>query len=171
VVKGHWCPKCSGVDIKDLNFLQELAAKRQGNCLADTYTNSHTKVRWKCHIKNHKSWMATPNSIQRGKWCPMCGRISSALLNSKNNKGPKKSKAEKLEILRILAKERGGFLVSNKYINNKIPLIWECKKHGRWEASPQDVKNGGTWCPICGREKASKTKKDNLKRKLDKKVN
>ncbi|MDA1531110.1 zinc-ribbon domain-containing protein [Bacillus cereus group sp. TH260-2LC] len=75
IKNGSWCRKCNvkknaDRQRKSIEDMQKLAAKKNGECLADAYVNAHTKLKWKCsegHI-----WEAKPNNIQQGKWCPIC---------------------------------------------------------------------------------------------------
>lgn len=39
--------------------------------------------------------------------------------------------------------------MSEAYLNNKTPLLWECKNKHRWEASFHAVKDRASWCPTC----------------------
>jgi len=50
--------------------------------------------------------------------------------------------------MQIIAAERGGKCLSQKYVNNKTKLLWECAKGHQWEAQPTNVKQG-QWCPDC----------------------
>ncbi len=61
---------------------------------------------------------------------------------------------KKLTIIEMhnLAEERGGNCLSEKYVNARIKLIWQCKKSHIWEATPYHVKRG-QWCPKCARVK------------------
>ncbi len=65
-----WCRKCYGTAKSTLSEIQELAIERGGKCLSAKYKNDATKMQWECSEK-HK-WIATPNNIKRGKWCPTC---------------------------------------------------------------------------------------------------
>ena len=74
---GHWCPECSDCAKGTIDKMQQLAAKKGGKCLSRKYINSKTKLKWKCahaHI-----WLAIPNKIQQGRWCPECARLSSRI--------------------------------------------------------------------------------------------
>lgn len=55
--------------------------------------------------------------------------------------------------MQCLARERGRRCLSATYINNRHPLVWECKRRHRWKATPANVKGGerkrGTWCLEC----------------------
>lgn len=113
-----------------LDDLHKHAQSKGGLCLATEYTSG--KVELKC--ANGHVWAADPYSIMSGHWCKKCSKL----------KAPDMSK------LRALAIERGGTLVSDVYINNRRPLIWECGKGHRWEATWNSISNG-TWCRICSR--------------------
>ena len=70
IQRGEWCLHCAGSGLKDLQWLQDLAAKKGGRCLAFEYKNAHTKYWWECK-KGHK-WPAQASNIQQGGWCPDC---------------------------------------------------------------------------------------------------
>lgn len=65
-----WCPECTGVTKWTIEELDEIAIKNGGRCLSTEYINSQTHLEWIC-CYNHK-WLAIPNSIVRGSWCPTC---------------------------------------------------------------------------------------------------
>jgi hypothetical protein len=58
-----------------------------------------------------------------------------------------------LKTMQRLARNRRGRCLSTRYINNRCPLLWRCKRGHRWKAQPSNVKGGkhkrGTWCPEC----------------------
>jgi hypothetical protein len=51
-----------------------------------------------------------------------------------------------------LANFKNGKCVSEKYINAKTHLEWECAEGHKWNAVP-DVIQRGHWCPVCSKEK------------------
>jgi len=65
---------------------------------------------------------------------------------------------------RALAAERGGELLSQRYIGCRYKHEWRCAEGHEWAALPSNVKKG-TWCPKC-RMKGSGAKRtaDNLAR-------
>ena len=69
VIKGTWCPFCSG-SVVTIHDMRLLAKKKNGKCLSSQYINSDTKLLWECH--DGHQWKATPSSIKRGTWCPIC---------------------------------------------------------------------------------------------------
>ena len=137
-----WCPDCAAKKLGNatrltIDEMQALAKSREGKCLSKKYVNSSTNLKWQCsegHI-----WKAMPMNIKVGKWCPYC---AGKLLLS-------------IDEMRDIALERGGKCLSDKYINSRKKLIWECVEGHTWEATPNNVKRG-TWCPVCKRIKMRK---------------
>lgn len=71
VKAGHWCPNCAGLAKLTISEMQQIASDRGGKCLTKRYTgNNKTHLHWECS-KGH-TWRAIPNSIKRGRWCPVC---------------------------------------------------------------------------------------------------
>jgi thiol-disulfide isomerase/thioredoxin len=66
-----WCPYCSNNAKLTIEEMQEIANKRGGKCLSETYIDSHTKLLWEC--KHGHQWMAKPCQIKNSNnWCPIC---------------------------------------------------------------------------------------------------
>ncbi len=116
--------------------MEQIALRRGGKCLSNVYTNSKTKLLWECK-KGHK-WYAIPNDIKRGSWCFVCGKKRS---NEKRRLN--------IELMRNIAKERGGKCLSDTYVNSRTKLLWECSNYHRWNATPGSIRNCGHWCPHC----------------------
>lgn len=121
---------------KELTRLLKIGLDMGGKCVSENYINNHTKLLWECK-KGHR-WKATPASIKSGTWCPTCG-------------GSKKSTIEQMH---KLARLRNGKCLSEIYYNMKKKLLWQCEDGHKWEATPDNVKQG-TWCPICANKKLS----------------
>ncbi|MCX6320455.1 MAG: hypothetical protein NTX93_01435 [Bacteroidia bacterium] len=51
--------------------------------------------------------------------------------------------------LNKIAEQRGGICLSKEYFNNKTKLLWQCDNGHKWEATPDDIKNNNSWCPLC----------------------
>ena len=114
-----------------LEIIQEIAKKKGGRCLSDKYLGIEDKLTFKCS-EGHL-WNATANSIKlQGTWCRTCG--GTERLN--------------IEDMHQVAKERGGFCLSDKYVNGKTKLIWQCAEGHKWSAVPSSVRSG-TWCSTC----------------------
>ena len=114
--------------------MQEIAKKRGGECLSKVYVNAKTKLRWRCE-KGHE-WEACPSDVKHDNtWCPYCV-----------------GKNKTIEDMKKIAKARGGFCLSETYINNRVKLKWQCEEGHIWEAGAANVING-TWCPVCSYKK------------------
>jgi hypothetical protein len=77
ILNGHWCPKCSSVNMGlvrrlTIREMYKLAEERGGRCVSTEYINANTHLLWEC--KNGHQWLAIPNSIKRGTWCPICAK-------------------------------------------------------------------------------------------------
>ncbi len=132
IKSGKWCPYCAGLVKLTIEEMQELAEEKDGKCLSAEYINNHTKLRWQC--KEGHTWEATPHGIKSGSWCPYCSNNAKLTI----------------EEIQELAKRREGKCLSEKYINSKTKLKWQCKEGHRWEATPNKIKIG-RWCPHCAR--------------------
>jgi hypothetical protein len=137
IKSGTWCPICSGKD-KDENFIkvQKIAKERGGECLSENYTAAKSKLKFRCSLGHE--WEATADSIKRGSWCQFCNNL---------NMGSEEFGIS-LDFLKELAKERGGKLLSKRYINSGSKLNWKCSNGHTWESKYDHIKKG-SWCPIC----------------------
>ncbi|RHZ67239.1 hypothetical protein Glove_302g76 [Diversispora epigaea] len=110
---------------------RKIAESRGGQCLSDNYINCNTSLRWKC-AKGHE-WTANFHSIKNGKtWCSIC---SDTRLN--------------ISVAKELARNKNGECLSEKYINNRSPLLWRCDKGHEWTTNFISIKYKNTWCPDC----------------------
>lgn len=131
ILRGGWCRKCHfAARSCTLEDMIALAKKRGGLCLSSEYRNNRVKLRWQCSAGHE--WMAKPNSVQQGGWCPKCA-------------GTAKSSLEEMQ---KLAWSRNGVCLSLRYENQTSKLTWMCEKKHVWRAVPSNVKSGA-WCRIC----------------------
>jgi len=140
VKRGKWCPICARINTANklrgnINKMKKLAERKGGKCLSKKYIDNSTKLKWQCS-KGH-IWYTTPNRIQQGTWCPICG----------HKKGAEKQK-NTIEDMKKLARSKGGECLSDNYVNNKTKLTWKCENGHIWKSRPNDIKNG-YWCPYC----------------------
>ena len=115
--------------------MQILASHKGGACISSEYSNAHTKLCWRCS-EGHE-WDATPNSIQRGSWCPVCSKARSGA-----------TQRGSIDDAKDLAKQKGGECLSTEYKNNSQKLRWKCAEGHEWDTSIASIKNG-SWCSIC----------------------
>jgi len=142
IKKGCWCPECANRKKHTIEKMQEIAKKRDGECISNEYINLNLKLEWKCN-KGHK-WKASPIKIIKGTWCPVCSREPTYTIND----------------MKKIAINRNGKCLSNEYVNSSSKLEWECEHGHKWKASPNQIKSNKTWCPICFKNKTMKTIED-----------
>lgn len=137
IIQGQWCPECAalkkGTSQKlGLQYARLLAARYGGFCLSNEYSNSKSKLSWKC--KKGHVWESSIQTINRRQtWCPTCrGWRASININD----------------MKEMSATRGGECLSRKYTNAKTKLKWRCKEGHIWWAIPDNVRRG-TWCPKC----------------------
>lgn len=128
-----WCKKCH-YDEK-LREMKRLASEKGGDCLSGQYLGSNIKLAWCCANAGHPSWMANPDGIARGGWCAECSPGTST---------------RSIDDARKEAQDKGGRCLSEKYLNNKDPMQWECGSAGKhvFTSSFNSVQQG-QWCPMC----------------------
>ena len=130
IKSGNWCPYCAGTIKLSIAEMHQLAEKRSGKCLSETYVNNRTKLLWQC-TKGHQ-WAAIPRNIKRGQWCRICTGYAKLTIDE----------------MREIAEKHGGKCLSDSYINSKTKLFWQCAKGHQWEAIPSSIKRG-QWCSKC----------------------
>ncbi|NOU91979.1 hypothetical protein GC093_01845 [Paenibacillus sp. LMG 31456] len=141
---GRWCPKCginrrSALRRSSLEIMQQLAKKQNGECLSTQYTDSQTKLTWKCE-KGHV-FDAQPNNVSYGKWCPRCSNEKVGLLSRLP-----------FEVIVQAAAEKGGACLSNEddYFAGNSLLMWQCSEGHIWKTRAASIRRG-SWCPVCNR--------------------
>jgi hypothetical protein len=87
--------------------LQQTARERVGQCLAPTYINSTTKLPF-VRALGHE-WLGVPNSIQRGIWCPKCGRTRRTI-----------------EDVKAFALKKGGKVIFEHFEHSHSLMAFEC---------------------------------------------
>jgi len=141
---------------KTKNFTPKLTSD-ETNIKKNSFTPSNEPS------KKEKTRNFTPNTIADPKKKP---RNFSPTLELKENIGKnfkpelnekqaisRQRKKYTIKDMKMIAKEKGGDCLSQKYINNKTNLRWQCSKGHEWNATPKNVKNHGTWCPECSSNK------------------
>jgi hypothetical protein len=137
---GVTCPVCRETAFEQhrLAFYRSAARAKGGKCLSDRYSDSFTKLKWKC--KYGHRWSAEPTSVQQGHWCPTC-----AIATRANSKGLS------MPAMRRMAASRSGRCLSRTYLGAKASLKWICRHKHTFFEKPFRVR-AGIWCPVCRRE-------------------
>ena len=84
---------------KTLQEMKLMASERGGKCISKKYVNVKTHLLWECQY-GHK-WLAIPNCIQQGTWCPICANIETA----------KKNRLSIEHAIELAAKKGGGMSI------------------------------------------------------------
>jgi hypothetical protein len=140
IYKGRWCPECGDTTLS-LDYMQQLAAEHDGQCLSRKYKNNHTQLVWEC-VRGHR-WKAQPSSLLAGHWCQKCAGLKRRL---------------SIEDMQALADRKGGKCLSTEYVKSNVHLEWECENGHRWMAKPNNVQQG-KWCRECWKQSLSKQPK------------
>lgn len=139
---GTWCPECRGTKKLNIEDMRELAASRGGKCLSTTYVNLDSKLELECE-RGHR-WLSNARNVKHGNsWCKKCSGME------KNT----------IEQMKAIARERGGYCLSDEYVSGKDKLEWMCDKGHRWWALPNNVKNHNRWCKKCSAKKGWEKRK------------
>lgn len=117
--------------------------------------NGKTKVEWECG-QGHR-WWATQNNVQRGTWCPHCGRSARVKLpiNDPHTLAPHEKRKLRLDEMMALARTNGGKCLAIDYMNSRARIEWECGQGHKWAARPDSIQHG-RWCPTCARNYSKK---------------
>jgi thiol-disulfide isomerase/thioredoxin len=136
IQRGTWCPVCGHLKISQQNrgrfrcsieTLEALANQRGGVCLSTEYRGPQEKLTFRC-AKEH-TWDAIPNSIQQGRWCPICKR-----------RGPRDMEGDPLDKVKEIAANLDVECLSAEYKGMGQKLTFRCRKGHTWEASPVAIK-------------------------------
>lgn len=139
VSQGRWCTTCSGRIMHTIDECHVLAKVKNGECLAEKYTNSNIKIPWRCE-KGH-IFYNTFSNILKGQWCGICHCQSI--------------KKYSIQDAIKIAQQNNGECLSQEYINYISKMDWECKCGNTWQASFSSVIRG-SWCELCKKYKTQK---------------
>lgn len=133
---GSWCRACEA-KTKGARLLaagrlrlQTVLSSHSGICL-DEYVSSQDIYRFRCYMGHE--WAARATDVACGRWCQECAR--QEVRNTQS------------EILRQIAKDRGGLLLSD-FVNSTTKVFFECHSGHRWHAFAYNVRSG-SWCRQC----------------------
>ncbi|NML35452.1 zinc-ribbon domain-containing protein [Paraburkholderia antibiotica] len=145
VKSGTWCPICKLKTLADkrrvhsVESMQKLAQTRGGSFVSERFSSVNHKHRWRC-VKGHE-WDADPADVFKGNWCRIC--------HIESRRGT-------LDQARRVAQSRGGECLSLEYRSSQSKLTWKCSEGHEWSACLGNVKNSGSWCPQCARQRMKK---------------
>jgi len=119
-----------------IEYFQEIARSKGGECLSTIYVNNHTKIHIRCS-EGHEWWVMPLSLKQSNSWCSKCAFKKNGDMKRGN-----------LETYQRISENKGGKCLSTKYINNYTKLLFECIDKHIFEMLPMNVRKG-CWCPKC----------------------
>lgn len=145
---GNRCRECAN-DKKRLSYEYIYNYFKEYSCelLSKKYVNNRTPLEYICQCGTHD--FITFNDFMIGRRCKNCK------YNKKENNYKTKSFSEIKEYI----ESRGYTLLSNEYINCKIPLLIQCpNKHNPYLVTWNNFYNNKR-CPECAKEKRANAKR------------
>ncbi|MBL7914651.1 MAG: hypothetical protein JNL49_06355 [Bacteroidia bacterium] len=130
IVKGFWCPWCSGYYKHNIEEMRTIAKERGGKCLSNEWKSALSNLSWRC--KEGHRWEALPKSILKGHWCPECSHV----------------KPLSLEDFKAYALKHQGECLNTTYKSHVTPIIFKCKEGHTWRTHRKCI-NDNVWCRIC----------------------
>ncbi|MFX1499515.1 MAG: zinc-ribbon domain-containing protein [Promethearchaeota archaeon] len=67
--------------------------------------------------------------------------------------------SSRLKEMQKIAEGRGGICLSKNYIGSNKKMLWECENGHQWNATPNNIKHRGSWCPICCNKRIKERRK------------
>jgi hypothetical protein len=135
VMDGSWCRTCAAKlngqkKMLEISTIHKIAEERDGVLLSNEYKGNCYPLIWKC--KNGHVFTLDLANVKQGKWCRLCAGFEIITVDT----------------LRVLAKARGGLLLSNEYKDTHSNYMWQCSEGHKWLASANNIRRG-KWCPDC----------------------
>lgn len=141
--RGRWCPHCKYDRMRgnyqyDIEDMHRIAEEKGGKCLSKKFLGVKKKIKWSCGKQNHSIFLATPDNVIQGKWCPQCGE---------EKKG---RELRPIEDVLELIRERGGTLINfiGDYRGYETRVKIRCADGHRWSPTVHSLLKG-SWCPEC----------------------
>ncbi|MFC1483192.1 hypothetical protein ACFL56_02915 [Candidatus Margulisiibacteriota bacterium] len=149
IKKGYWCPTCKEKIRKQQiqKKLKEIIKLKGGKCISKEYESNKIKIEIEC--KKGHVFKLYPKQIKEYKWCPECTK--------------KKKRKIMLMVLKKIAQNKNGKLITIEYLGSHTKHNWQCNKGHIFEMEPRVVKHNH-WCPICGNKRKGRKKKECVKK-------
>lgn len=128
----------------------EKAFKKGIECRsqASEYVSAKAKMDWHC-LRCGRDWATSCDTICQGKGCRVC-----------EQKKVGERRRHTIQSMHALAADNGGRCLSKQYHGGGVKLRWECGDCGKpFEAAPDNVLHGGSWCPSCRRKQAAEKRR------------
>ncbi|AXE31740.1 hypothetical protein DK842_18660 [Chromobacterium phragmitis] len=130
ILSGQFCPSCHDRKGRMAAEIEAFVAAKGWRSLSE-YKHSSTRMLWRC--EHGHEWRVRWETVRSGHGCPHCYRLR---------------RCHSLEDMQALARERGGECLSERYINIRTPMLWQCEKGHVWSIPASSVLTG-RWCAAC----------------------
>jgi len=71
------------------------------------------------------------------------------------------NKSLTIDDMKKMAAEKGGWCLSEEYVNQLTEITWKCSEGHTWGTIPKHIRSG-SWCPICARKSENRKKHENV---------
>ena len=136
---GRYATKTNNVARKYPELLAQWDPEKNGLLNPSRVTPYSGKKVWWCCSRGH-SWQATIyNRAKNKSGCPACARNANRKYS--------------IEDFQVIAAERGGKCLSEKFTSVRSKLKFCCEEGHVWETRADSVLYTSKWCPTCGRKR------------------
>jgi hypothetical protein len=133
VKQKRWCKICREQD--KLDELSEIAQKRKGVLISDTYLHSMAAMVWKCE-KGH-TFVSSENRVRLGKFCIHCdSTVPKAQLTTRYR-------------VRMFVSGRGGKILTKGGISTKSTIKLSCRHGHEFDLRVREILENLQWCTHC----------------------
>lgn len=123
-----------------IDTVREVGAAKGFTLLSDKYLDCFTDLEWRCP-KGHKFKECYDTVRTRKNVCRRCPTLYKT--------------TPTLEKMQEIATERGGEVLSRKYLTGGKKMHFKCKNGHNFWTQPYEIKKG-TWCRKCFSERIAK---------------
>jgi hypothetical protein len=113
--------------------IKQIAISKNGICKSSEYKGCYTKLLFQCNECGHEWWLKPTYLIHGNNWCPECNGNPIYSINDFHE----------------LARLKGGFFLSEKYVDSYSKLEFKCANGHTFSKRPGDIVNKDGWCPYC----------------------
>jgi hypothetical protein len=134
------CPYCAGLVKHTVEYVRQQGLEKGFYLNSEVYENCMANLSWSCKVEWHE-FKASYNSIDRDQGCYQCYT---------QHRGDD----IRLEIEEVRSRgfEKGFYLNSEEYVNNKELLSWSCKTQWHeFSANLTNIYHESITCPKCPR--------------------
>ena len=112
-----------------ISIINIEALKNNCFCLDPACNSENKPLYWMC--KEGHEWQRPWKIAKNDNWCNECDKI------------------ERINEAKKFAESKYGKCLSDKYIDSKTKLEWQCFNGHKWFSTYHNIVNNDRWCPKC----------------------